>query len=149
VFSKAIDIPPLDQAELAVSVAEMREAWQMLRENALGLPTGEGLKAVAVEMQETAERESTSVWVVSTMIGLAAVGAGVKLGQANIADYYRESLAEIRSGGLWAYYDRVSRPYMTTAANHLDPRQESHTERILRKTRLPRVKFALPAGAKS
>jgi hypothetical protein len=149
VLSKAIDIPPLDQAEVDVSVAEMRDAWQALRANAPGLPTSEGLKAVATEMQETAEREETSVWVVSTMIGLAAVGAGVKLGQANIADFYRASLAQIRSGGLSAYYDRVSRPYVTMAANHLDPQQESHTERLLRQVRLPRLTLAFPARAKS
>ena len=86
----------------------MTEAWQSLREKALGLSNDEDIRAIGQQMQQTAQREDTSVWVISTVIALAAFEAGVKLSQANIADFYRSSLAEIRSNGLPAYYSRVS-----------------------------------------
>ena len=47
VLSRAIDIPPLAQAELQVSAKEMRGAWLALRENLPGLPTGESLRALS------------------------------------------------------------------------------------------------------
>lgn len=135
VLSRAVDIPPLDQAELEISAQEMRAAWQSLRDNAGGLPTGETLRAIAAQMQQTAERENTSVWIVSTWVGLGAVQAGFKLGQTNIYDYYRVALGDIKSQGFSAYVSRVSQPYLSMAANHLDPRQESYIERTLKKVR--------------
>lgn len=137
VLSKAIDIPPLNQAELQVSVEEMRSSWQALRNSTSSLPSGDSLKAIARQMQQTAERENTSVWLVSSMIGLGALQAGIKLGQANIYDYYRTALGDIRSSGLSAYVSRVSQPYLATAASHLDPQQPSYTERALKPQRKP------------
>jgi hypothetical protein len=139
VLSRAIDIPPLAQAELRLSVKEMRASWQALGENISGLPSGESLRAIARQIQQTADRENTSVWLVSTMIGLGAVQAGIRLGQANIYDYYRSALGDVRSSGLSAYVSRVSKPYLAAASNHLNSGQESHTERALKQVRLPRL----------
>ena len=144
VLSKAIDIPPLDRAELEVSVGEMRAAWVTLRENAPGVPSADSHKSMAQQMQDTAVREDTTVWTISGMIALAAVGAGVRLGQANIANFYRSALGEIESVGLRAYYGRVSKPYLTVAARHLDPRRASYTELILKQVRLARIQAHLP-----
>lgn len=143
-LSRVIDIPPLAQDELQVSVGEMRASWQALRDSAPGLPTGEGLSAIAQQLQQTAEREHTSVWAVSALVGLGAVKAGVRLGQANIYDYYRVALGDIRSKGLADYVSKVSRPYLDSAAAHLDPRRESYTERALKQVRAPRLKVNLP-----
>ena len=145
VLSRAIDIPPLDQSELQASAKEMREAWQSLKESTSGLPTSEGLRAIANQMQQTAEREGTSMWLVSSLIGLGAVQAGIKLGQANIYDYYRVALGEIQSKGWSAYISQVSKPYLAMAANHLDSRQESYIERALKQVRWSDFKPVIPA----
>lgn len=149
VLSRAIDIPPLDRAELQGSVEEMRSSWRALRENIPGLPNGESLKAISNQIQQTAERENTSVWMVSSLVGLGAVRAGISLGQTNIFDYYRQALGSIGEDGLAAYIGRASRPYLIKAAVHLDPQQISHTETALMKARTPRLKFSLPARAPS
>lgn len=104
-----------------------------------GLPGGETLRAIALQMQETAERENISVWLVSSYIGLGAIRAGINLGQVNIFDYYREALGDIWSSGLSGYIGRVSRPYLVKAITHMDPQRETHTERALRQVRLPRL----------
>ena len=147
VLSKAIDIPPLDRIELEESVHEMRSSWQVLRANASGLPNGESLKAIANQIQQTAQRENTSVWVVSSLLGLGALKAGISLGQANIFDYYSQTLDNIGEGGLAAYIGRAGRPYLVKAVVHLDPQQTSHTERALAKVRLPRIQLNRPERA--
>ncbi len=136
VLSRAVDIPPLDRAELQVSIIEMRASWRALRDSGAALPGGESLRAIARQIQQTAERENTSAWLVSSMIGLGAVQAGIRLGQANIYDYYRSALGDIRSSGLSDYFGRVGRPYLAAAANHLDPQRASYTERALKQVRL-------------
>ncbi len=146
VFSRAIDIPPLAQAEVNQSLGEMRASWEALRASAQGLPGGETLRAIATQIQETAERENTSVWLVSSYIGLGAVRAGVKLGQVNIFDYYREALGDIGDQGLTGYIGNASRPYFVKAIRHMDPQKTTHTEEALKKVRLPKLKLALPAG---
>lgn len=143
VLSRAIDIPPLAQVELDASVSEMRGSWQTLRDNIPGLPSGESLRAIALQLQETAEREHMSVWVVSSFLGLGAVKAGISLGQANIYDYYRGALGAIGESGLTAYIGRVGRPYLMTAVGHLDPDQETYTERTLKRIRIPQVNLSV------
>lgn len=142
VLSRAIDIPPLNVEEVQYSAQEMREAWQTLRENTPGLPSGENLRAIANQMQQTAEREQTSVWVVSSMIGLGAVQAGIKLGQDNIFDYYRTAFDEIGRSGFSGYASRVGRPYLLMTVSHLDPQYETYIERWLRQMRTPEFNLA-------
>jgi hypothetical protein len=149
VLSRAIDIPPLDRAELDVSVQEMRDSWQALRQSAAGVPTREGLRAIAQQMLHTANREHISLWQVSSMMGMGALQAGIRLGEVNIYDYYREALSDMRRAGLSAYVSRVSKPYLAVAATHLDARQETYTERTLKQMRLPRLRLAYTARAAS
>lgn len=149
VLSRVIDIPPLARDEMEASLAEMRTSWQTLRSTTRGLPNSESLTAMAQQLQRTAARENTSVWVVSTWLGLGALKAGLRLGQANIYDYYRTALADIYRGGLADYVSRVSRRYLVTAVGHLDPEQETYTERFLKRVRLPRVRLNQPPRAQS
>ena len=150
VFSRAIDIPPLAQAELQASVSEMRSSWEALRASTRGLPGGETLRAIALQMQETAERENISVWLVSSYIGLGAIRAGINLGQVNIFDYYREALGDIGDQGLAGYIGQASRPYFVKAIRHMDPEEESFTERKLRELRIPRLSLTrLPLRRRS
>ena len=145
VLSRAIDIPPLNPAEVQYSALEMREAWQTLRENTPAIPTGEQLRAIGNQMQQTADREQTSVWAVSSMIGLGAVQAGVKLGQDTIFDYYRTAFDEIGHSGFSSYAGRVGRPYLLMAVSHLDPQYETYIERGLKQLRVPENNAAMRA----
>lgn len=133
VLAKAIDIPPLAREELAVSILEMDESWQALRASASGLPSAEGLSAIGQQMQETAEREQIPLWLVSSLLGLGAVQAGVKLGQVHVFDYYRQALGEIADNGLGSYAQRIRESYFKVAAGHLDPSTTSYTEYALRR----------------
>ena len=78
-----------------------------------------------------------------------AVQAGIRLGQANVFDYYRSALGDMRSIGLSAYVSQVSKPYRSMVAIHLDPKQESYIERTLKRVRASGVKLSLPARAVS
>lgn len=144
-LSMAIDIPPLARDELGRSLLEMQESWETLRDNTPGLPSAERLNAIGRQMQETAEREQIPVWLVSALLGVGALQAGMKLGQVHIFDYYRQALGDIQDRGIVAYLRRVSQPYLNTAAEHLDPGRTSYTEFALRKLFRPR---AAPAGAR-
>ena len=146
VLAKAIDIPPLAREELKLSVLEMDESWQALRASTAGLPSAEGLDAIAQQMQETAAREHIPLWMISSLLGMGALQAGVKLGQVHIFDYYSQTLDEMRNDGIAATLQRVSKPYFDVAAVHLDPSRTSYTEFTLRRTFRPRAQRS--AGAK-
>ncbi len=148
VLSKFIDIPPLERQELEVSIREMRESWETLRANMPGLPSAERLNAIAQQMQQTAEREHISVWMVSALLGLGALQAGVKLGQVHVYDYYRHAMAEIWEGDLAGYINRVSKPYVAKTAEHLNPRRTSYTEFALKRILRQRTRPALPPPAR-
>jgi hypothetical protein len=144
VFSKLVDIPPLSKAEFEFMAQEMRSAWQNLQKNISGMPSIEGLRTIGSQMQETADREKTSVWMISGLVGWGALQTGLRLGQTNIYDFYQGSFKEINSKGLKAYFDRVSWPYANMIAKHIDPREETYIERGLRIVKLARRKRALP-----
>lgn len=139
VLAKAIDIPPLAREELTLSVLEMEESWQALRASAADLPSADRLDAIARQMQQTAEREQIPLWMVSSLLGLGAVQAGVKLGQVHIFDYYKQALGEMQDAGIATYTRRVSKPYFDVAAVHLDPSRTSYTEFALKRTFRPRA----------
>ncbi len=145
VLARAIDIPPLARDELQSSILEMNESWQALRASAGGLPSAAELSAIGQQMQETAEREQIPLWLVSSLLGLGALQAGVKLGQVHIFDYYRQALGEMQDDGIAAYMRRVSKPYLDVAAVHLDPGRTSYTEYALRRKFRPRAQ--LTAGS--
>ncbi|HRI57806.1 MAG TPA: hypothetical protein PK170_12010 [Anaerolineae bacterium] len=140
VLSKAIDIPPLARQELMVSVLELDASWQALRASASSLPNADRLRVIAQQIQATAERQQIPVWMVSSLLGLGALQAGVKLGQVHVFDYYRQALSEMSDRGLAAYAQQISRPYLQTAAGHLDPSRTSVIEFALRRKFRPAAK---------
>jgi hypothetical protein len=124
----AIDVPPLN-------VPELRRSLQELRAHAGELPTAESLRALFSSLREVAEREDRSLLSVSSAVASGAVQAGAQLGTAHIFEYYRDALGAIRTEGFPVYLRRVSGPYRTAAARHLDPGRSTFTERWLKRRR--------------
>jgi hypothetical protein len=57
------------------------------------------------------------------------------MGQVHIFDYYEDALRTIAREGLAVYAQRVTRPYLTVARGHFDPKTMTHTERLLQRFR--------------
>jgi len=127
-MAETLDEPPLN-------VDEMRSSWQGLRGKATELPDAEHLAKIYAEMQQVTEREDTSLKEVSTLIATGALRAGIKVGQLHIFDYYQYALHTIHIEGLHGYTRRVTRPYLVAARGHLNPRNITHTERLLQRRR--------------
>jgi hypothetical protein len=125
VLADAIDIPPM-------SLREARASFDALRRQASDLPPAEDLATLFREMQATARREDRSLTEVSAALGLAAVKAGLEMGNAHIFDFYRDSLAAIREEGLLRFLRRVATPYVSRAGGHFNPNATTYTDRFLR-----------------
>lgn len=125
-MAETLDEPPLN-------VDGMRSSWQGLRGRATELPDAEHLAKIYAEMQQVTEQEDTSLKEVSTLIATGALRAGIQVGQIHIFDYYRYALHTINEEGLHGYTRRVTRPYLAAARGHLDPRNKTHTERLLQR----------------
>ncbi|HWQ24586.1 MAG TPA: aconitate hydratase, partial [Gaiellaceae bacterium] len=130
--ARLIDIPPLELEALRRSLAELREDVQ-------SLPAPEELAAVYRELVAEAEREQRSLLEVSAGVGLAFLNAARQVGSRHVLAPYREDLRPLRDEGFAAYARRVGKPYAEAVARHLDPRQETLTERAL--ARLGRSKL--------
>jgi hypothetical protein len=125
VLADAIDIPPM-------SLREARASFDALRRQASDLPPAEDLATLFREMQATARREDRSLTEVSAALGLAAVKAGLEMGNAHIFDFYRDSLGAIREEGLLRFLRRVATPYVSRAGGHFNPNATTYTDRFLR-----------------
>lgn len=125
-IAEALDIPPLN-------VADMRRSWQEMKQHTAELPDASSLNASYATLQNVADREDRSLGDISTLIAAGAIRAGIQLGQMHIFEYYQAALQEINSEGLSAYSIRVIRPYFTAARGHFDPQKKSYTERLLRR----------------
>ena len=125
VLADVIDVPPL-------SVRELRASIEALRGHATGFPSPDSLAALFASLQATARTEGRSLLEVSTLIGLGAARAGVRLGDAYLFEYYRQALRNISEEGLLAFVHRISRPYVERAGRHFDPTAPTYTERLFR-----------------
>src|SRR5918994_3025021 len=125
VLADAIDIPPM-------SLHEARASFDALRRQASDLPPAEDLATLFQEMQATARREGRSLADVSAAIGLAAVKAGLEMGNVHVFDFYRDALGAIRDEGLLRFLRRVATPYVSRAGSHFDPDERTYTDRLLR-----------------
>lgn len=143
-FARILDIPPLTLDQVRATLAETRSSLSMLRSGAQGVADREDLDAVAEQLQRVAEREGVSMWRLSMLLGFGALQAGATVTRVHILDYYRTALTEILEGDLTAYVRRVSRPYLSKTMDHLDPRQPSHTDRLL--DRVSRRRLGRPTG---
>ena len=88
----AIDIPP-------AAIADMRDAVDLIRENAELIPGPQRLADVFTQLNEAAREEKHSVLVVSTLVAAGAVAAGVQMGSDHILSFYMDALSNIRSEG--------------------------------------------------
>ena len=120
-----IDIPP-------VAIADMRDAVDLLRENAELIPGPQRLAEVFSQMNDTAKEQKHSLLAVSTLVAAGAVGAGLQMGSVHIFSFYAESLRTIRSEGAPQYLGRISQPYIEAAMRILDPSTPALTPRLIR-----------------
>lgn len=119
-----IDIPP-------VAIADMRDAVELLRENAELIPGPQRLSEVFEQMNDAAREQKHSLLAVSTLVAAGAVGAGMQMGSDHIFSFYAESLNNIRSEGASKYLGRISQPYVDAAARHMDPSSPALTPKLI------------------
>jgi hypothetical protein len=122
--ARLIDVPPLELRELRASLAE-------LRANADSLPSADELAALYAALRRTAAAEDRSLLEVSAGVGLAFLTAARKVSNTHIAVPYREDWRPVRAEGFGAYARRVSGPYRTAVARHLDTQRRTRTERLI------------------
>jgi len=148
-LAETANTPPLD-------VASLRREWADLRREAkkfpgLRLPSADALRRSWAELNATAAAQGRSVFQVSSLMALAAVGrvpenllwlsrcargAARRTGQImaeSLLEHYRGIGEEIRATGYVTYWVREFRPYLKAAVLQFSPRRVSLTERMLRK----------------
>jgi hypothetical protein len=57
------------------------------------------------------------------------------MGSLHVFAYYRDALDAIAAEGLRRYVRRVSKPYRRAVAYHLDPGNQTYTERAMQRRR--------------
>lgn len=122
-MAETIDVPPLN-------VDDMRESWQELRQKKEDLPDADRLANIYVQLRQTATREESSFWSISSLMATSAARAGIQVGKVHIFDFYDVSLRTIAAEGLAAYMLRVTGPYRGVALSHFDPQRMTYTERL-------------------
>jgi hypothetical protein len=122
--ARLIDVPPLELRELRASLAE-------LRANADSLPSADELAALYAALRRTAAAEDRSLLEVSAGVGLAFLTAARKVSNTHIAVPYREDWRPVRAEGFGAYARRVSGPYRTAVARHLDTQRRTRTDGLI------------------
>jgi hypothetical protein len=122
--ARLIDVPPLELAELRVSIDE-------LRADVGALPTPEELATAYRGLVRTAQRERRPLLEVSTGVGMAFLTSARRVGREHVVLPYREDWRPLRREGFGAYARRVAGPYARAAAGHFDPRRPTWTERLI------------------
>ena len=146
-LAESVNAPPLD-------VAGLREEWRKFVSEARQLPTPQLPSAGSVtrlwqDLRATAEREQRTVFEVSSLLAVAAVGAlperarvlsksaaivlrhgGSAVSNA-LLDHYRQSLQELREVGFLRYGVRQLTPYTHAAIGAFAPERETLTGKLL------------------
>jgi len=146
-LAESVNAPPLD-------VAGLRAEWRKFSDEARQLPAPQLPSASAVtrlwqEVNATAEREQRSVFEVSSLLALSAVGelperarvlsksAAIVLRHGGAAvsnallEHYRESLRQLREVGYLRYGVEKLTPYTQAAIGAFHPERETLTGRLL------------------
>ena len=146
-LAETVNTPPLD-------VAGLREEWRKFVGEARQLPAPQLPSASTVtrlwqDLRATAEREQRSVFEVSSLLAIAAVGelperarvlsksAAIVLRHGGAAvsnallEHYRQSLLELREVGFLRYGVRQLAPYTQAAIGAFAPDRETLTGKLL------------------
>jgi hypothetical protein len=146
-LAENVNTPPLD-------VAGLRAEWRKFVDEARQLPAPQLPSAKAVtrlwqDLRATAEREQRSVFEVSSLLAVAAVGslperarvlsksAAIVLRHGGAAvsnallEHYRQSLLEMREAGFVGYGVRQLAPYTRAALGAFAPERETLTGKLL------------------
>jgi hypothetical protein len=146
-LAESVNAPPLD-------VAGLREEWRKFVAETRQLPAPQLPQASAVtrvwqDLRATAEREQRSVFEVSSLLAVAAVGelperarvlskaaavvlrhGGAALSNA-LLDHYRQSLQQMREVGFVRYGVRQLTPYTHAAIGAFHPERATLTDKLL------------------
>ena len=122
--ARLIDIPPVELAELRLSLRE-------LADGAADLPSQAQLGGLYESLRRTAAAEDRSLLEISQGVGMAFLTSARTISDRHVKVPYREDWEPLRDEGFAAYARRVSRPYGEAAASHFDPDRRSYTERVL------------------
>jgi hypothetical protein len=149
-LAETVNVPPLD-------VAGLRSEWAKLvtevkRLPAPQLPTRASVRRVWTELRDEATSQDRSVFVLSSLLAIDAVGAlpqralilsksaAIALGHSGtvVADallaHYRDALKEIRDTGVVTYSVRQLAPYGRAALAAFRPSRETLTGKLLGNT---------------
>jgi hypothetical protein len=148
-LAESVNTPPLD-------VAGLRDEWRKFVGEARQLPAPQLPSASAVtrlwqDVRDTAAREQRSVFEVSSLLAVAAVGelperarvlsksAAIVLRHGGSAvsnallEHYRRSLDELREVGFVRYGALKLTPYTSAALRAFSPQRETLTGKLLDK----------------
>ena len=146
-LAESVNAPPLD-------IAGLRSEWRKFAAEARQLPAPQLPSASTVtrlwpHLRATAEREQRSLFQVSSLLALAAVGdlperarvlsksAAIVLRHGGAAvsnallEHYRGSLRQLREVGYLRYGVEKLTPYTRAALGALDPARETLTDKLL------------------
>jgi hypothetical protein len=146
-LAQTVNAPPLD-------VAGLRDEWRKFAEHAKALPAPQLPSPSTVtrlwhDLRATAERERRSVFEVSSLLAVSAVGelperarvlsksAAVVLRHGGAAvsnallEHYREALRQMREVGYLRYGVKQIAPYTQAAIGAFDPTRETLTGKLL------------------
>jgi hypothetical protein len=146
-LAESVNTPPLD-------IASLRDEWRKFASEARTLPSPGMPSAAAVtrlweDLRTTAGREQRSVFEVSSLLAVSAVGelperarvlsksAAIVLRHgggavsAALLEHYRESLEQMREAGFVGYGVRQLTPYTRAAMDAFAPQFETLTGKLL------------------
>ena len=145
--ARAIDRPPLSQAELDIVVGKLQSDYSSLAKSGLDLlPRAERIQD---QMGPVSDEEGVSIDHLSDVMTLQASNLGKtslntalavgkttgELIDEQILDSYNQTLDTITKVGLTKYTTDNLEPFVRSAINHLDPGRETWTERKLAEIR--------------
>ena len=153
-LAATINTPPLD-------VAELRNEWEAIREEARGLPPAslpslDTIGNLWTQLKAESARQDRSIFETSSVMAISAsqalpggarwLSASARAGAtrtghifaAALLDHYRQTLSEIQQVGYLAYAGRQFRPYVRAAVDQFSPKRRTLTQRLLEKLQLIR-----------